>query len=120
MSKNFRIAFLLFVCLAAALPAGGKKDNSLAEESQTVQEGTPVKITGRVRLVGSDPLPSLVITGEKHEWYIASEDRQILHDLQQRTVTVEGTETIRALKWANGKSAGTRRYLSNIKIISVE
>jgi hypothetical protein len=43
-----------------------------------------------------------------------------LHDLQYRTVTVEGEETVRELKFGNGLSAGIRRDLKNIRIISVD
>jgi len=42
-----------------------------------------------------------------------------LHDLQHRTVTVEGVETVTELYFANGLSAGARRELKNIKIIAV-
>jgi hypothetical protein len=50
---------LLFLCLTAALPAGGKKEKVLV-----------VQVTGRVRLVGSAPMPELVITGPDKSWYI--------------------------------------------------
>jgi hypothetical protein len=37
-----------------------------------------------------------------------------------RTVTVEGEETVTELKFGNGMSAGIRRDLKNIRIISVD
>ena len=104
------IFILLFFCLAAVLPAGGSKK----EKSVIVQ------VTGRVRLVGSEPITEVVISGPEWEWYVAREDEHKLKDLQHRTVTVEGSETVIELTFVNGLSAGTRRTLTNIKIISIE
>jgi len=94
------------------------------EPAQAVgnEQSRQVQVTGRVRLVGSGTLPEVVIQGEGKQWYIAGggEDMQKLNALQQRIVTVEGEETIRELRWANGRSAGMRRYLSKISVIQVE
>jgi hypothetical protein len=109
MNSRFRCLLLLFLCLAAALPAGGKKEKAPV-----------VQVTGRVRLVGSAPMSELVITRQDKSWYIEREEGHKLFDLQQRTVTVEGEETVVELKFANGRSAGERRTLKNIKIIAVE
>jgi len=100
---------ILLFCLAALLPAGGGK------EKEPV-----VQVTGKVRLIGTGTKPELVIRGQDHEWYIDREDRQKLMELQHRTVTVEGNESVMTLKLANGMSAGERRTLKNIKIILVE
>ena len=116
MNNAFRIALLaFFLCLAAALPAGGRKD-----EKSTGGQSAVVRVSGRVRLVGSEPFPELVITGQNMEWYIDKDDNQKLKDLQHRTVTIEGTETVQALTFANGRPAGERRALKNIRIIAVE
>jgi len=82
------------------------------EKTKTVQ------VTGIVRLVGNEPFSEIVITNSQDAWYIAREEREKLADLQQQTVTVEGEETVTELKFANGQSAGTRRELRNIRIIS--
>ena len=109
MSNGLRVIFsLLFLCLAAALPARG------AQEKKSI-----VQVTGVVRLVGTAIFPELVITGPDMEWHIEKEEEFILKDLQQQTVTVEGEETVVELKFANGMSAGQRRTLKNIKIIDV-
>jgi len=79
-----------------------------------------VKATGRVRLVGSGALPELVLSQEGKQWYIAKEDMHKLNALQQQTVTLEGEESIRELRWANGRLAGKRRYLHNIQILTTE
>ena len=116
MNSGFRLALmLLFFCLAAALPAGGKKEKNQAKPDTIV-----VRVSGRVRLVGSGPLPELVITGPDREWYVAKEDEPKLRDLQHRTVTVEGDETVTEMRFANGMSAGQRYTLKNIKIIAIE
>ena len=77
-----------------------------------------VTVTGRVRLVGNAPFSELIITAEKGDWYIERDEEYKLMDLQQQMVTVEGSETVMELKFASGVSAGERRTLKNIKIIS--
>ena len=116
MNRVFHVALLLlFFCSAAVLSArGGKEEKSAAVQSTVVQ------VSGRVRLVGSEPFSELVITGQDREWYIDKDDEHKLKDLQHRTVTVEGAETVKALTFANGLPAGERRTLKNIRIISIE
>ena len=117
-----KMRFFFLICLALfcysglhALPA--KEKDLKADESE---EKKIVTASGIVRLVGSSAYSELVITGDNEQWYIAAEDREKLHQLQQQRVTVEGEETVRRLKFANGMSAGIRRELRNIKIISTE
>jgi hypothetical protein len=123
MNKAFRLILLPFLlCLAMILPAWGRKDKSapVQEEHNASQQNTVVRVTGTVRLVGSEPFPELVITGTDKQWYIDKDDEHLLKNLQHRTVTVEGIESVIALTFANGLSAGERRMLRNIRIISVE
>jgi len=110
------VFLLLFLCLTAALPAWGSREekNTAAQE----EKGTLVRVSGRVRLVGSAPVTELVITGPDKEWYIAKEDEYKLRDLQQQIVTVEGIETVEKLTFASGLPAGERRTLKNIKLIT--
>jgi len=98
----------LFLSLVMPLYAGGRKDKEPV-----------VRVTGTVRLVGSAEMPDLVISGPGMEWYIAREDAGKLMDLQHREVVVEGIETVRELRFANGSPAGERRTLSKVKLISV-
>ena len=84
------------------------------------EKGNVVELTGVVRLVGSALMPELVISGRDMEWYVAKEEQHKLWDFQHRMVTVEGTETVMALTFANGLPAGERRTLKKIKIISVQ
>jgi hypothetical protein len=79
-----------------------------------------IQVTGVVRLVGTDLFREIVITGSESEWYAAKDEMDKLHDLQQRTVTVEGVETLKDLTSASGIPLGTRRELKKIKVISVE
>ena len=79
-----------------------------------------VRVTGTVRLVGNGSFSEVVITGQDGQWYIAKEDERKLTDLQYRTVTVEGAETVEELTFVNGRSAGKRRILSRIKIIAID
>ena len=94
---------------------------SVAPEKAEAPSGeNKVQATGLVRLVGSGTFPEMVIRGEGKQWYLAKEEMHKLQELQHRTVTVEAEETVQELKWANGRSAGKRRYLHNIKLIRVE
>jgi len=102
----FTAIFLLLI--PALLPALGGK-----EKTKTIQ------VAGIMRLVGNEPFSEIVITNAQDTWYVAREEREKLTDLQHRTITVEGEETVIKLKFANGQSAGTRRELRNIRIISV-
>jgi len=114
MNRNFFLV-PLFLCLAASLPAFGAKEKDKAAPAVTV-----IRVTGTVRLVGTANFPELLIDNSQTSWYIAKDETDKLHDLQHRTVTVEGEETVRELKFGNGRSAGIRRDLKNIRIISVD
>jgi hypothetical protein len=103
-SRIFLVVLLLF-CMAASVSAFGSRDT--------------VTVTGVVRLVGSDPFPEIVITGDNGEWYVARDEIQNFRDLQHMTVTVKGIETVTELTFASGMPAGTRRELKKIKIVSV-
>jgi len=104
--------FLLFV--AAFLPARGNREKAVKPPAPVVQ------VTGIVRLVGNEPFTELVVSNSEDTWHIAKEDQNKLNDLQHRTVTVEGEETVIELKFASGIPAGTRRELRNIRIIKEE
>jgi hypothetical protein len=115
MNKVFRIALvLLFFKIAAALPACEEE----AGENGAAQ--CTIYVSGRVRLVGNEPFTELVITGSDMEWYIEENEVYKLKDLHYRTVTVKGVETVIPVRFASGRSAGERRILKDIKIISVE
>ena len=115
MNSSYRIALLLlFFCFAAVLYARGSKE----EKSSAVV--SVIQVSGRVRLVGSDPFTELVISGPDREWYIDKQEEYKLKDMQHRTVTIEAAETVKELTFANGQSAGERRTLKNIRIIKIE
>jgi len=116
MNRNLFLA-PLFLCLAASLPAFGAKEKDSAKAAPAV---TVVRVTGIVRLVGTANFPELLIDNSQMSWYIAKDEMNKLRDLQHRTVTVEGEETVTELKFGNGLSAGLRRDLKNIRIISVD
>ena len=112
MTKNIVFAMLFLCCLAAILVAGGGNKDKVKDNL--------MEVSGRVRLVGNEPFTELVISGADKEWYIEREEAYKLKDLQHRTVTVEGEETVIERRFANGEIAGIRRELRNIKVISVE
>ena len=108
--KWFLIA-LLFLLLAQGVFAFGGKERAASP--------VVIQVTGLVRLVGNANFPELIISGSENTWYIASEERDKLNDMQYRTVTVEGEETVTEMRFANGTPAGTRRELRNIRIIAI-
>jgi hypothetical protein len=112
---NNRVCFfaLFFLCVIMLMPALGGREKDTAKSSV-------VQVSGTVRLVGSSLFPEIVITGSDNEWYVEKEEMSKLHDFQHRIVTVEGEETVVELRFANGLSAGIRRTLRNIKVISIE
>jgi len=109
---NRNLFLVLFLCFAASLFAFGAKEKDSGK-------APVVQVTGVVRLVGNANFPELQIVNEQGAWFIARDEMNKLYDLQHRTVTVEGEETVMEMKFGNGMSAGTRRDLKNIKIISV-
>jgi len=115
MNRSFFLA-LLFLCFAASLSAFGAKEKDSGKTASVV---SIIQVTGIVHLVGNANFPELLISNSQGEWYIVRSEMDKLFDLQYRTVTVEGEEKIAELKFGNGMSAGTRRNLKNIKIISV-
>ena len=124
MNRIFRLALLpLLLCPLTDLSALGRRDgnNSAAQEQQgRAVQGVAVQVSGRVRLVGSNPFPSLVISGPDNDWYVERDEMHKLLDLQQRNVTVAGIETVLELIFASGVPAGERRMLKDVTIIAVE
>jgi hypothetical protein len=77
-----------------------------------------VELSGRVRLLGSDPFPDLVLTGEGGEdWYLEGSDRRALQAYEQRSLRVRGRVELRELVLANGRSLGFRRFLRDVEIL---
>jgi hypothetical protein len=92
-------------------------DAALYESAVSGQE---VEVSGRVRLVGSEPFPDLVLTDqEEHTWYIDPADRKTIAAYEQQTVTIRGTVELKEMVLANGKSLGSRRTLSGITLVKV-
>ena len=83
-----------------------------------VYDGDRVELTGRVRLVGSEPFPDLVLTGEDGgDWYLEGSDRQALRSREQQSVRVRGRVELREMVLANGRSLGFRRFLRDVEIL---
>jgi hypothetical protein len=104
---------LFFLCVTMLMPALGSREKDTAKSNV-------VQVSGTVRLVGTSLFPEIVITGADNEWYVDKEEMSKLYDFQHRKVTVEGEETVAELRFASGLSAGIRRTLRNIKVISTE
>jgi hypothetical protein len=113
MNKKACFFALFLLCVTMLTPALGGKEKDAAKKNI-------VSVSGTVRLIGTSLFPEIVITGSENEWYVEKEEMPKLYDLQHRKVTVEGEETVVELKFAGGMSAGERRTLRKIKIISIE
>ncbi|GHV81268.1 hypothetical protein AGMMS49944_30590 [Spirochaetia bacterium] len=87
---------------------------------ESAVSGQSVEVSGRVRLVGSEPFPDLVLTdSEEHTWYIDPADRKTLSRYEQQTVTIRGVVELTEMVLANGKNLGSRRTLSVITLVKV-
>ena len=113
MSIKFLAFGLLVFCLTLPVFAFGNR------EKKTEEKPAAVRVTGLVRLVGNAPFSELVISDSENAWYIAEDEYNKLFNFQQQVVTVEGEETVMELTFANGRPAGSRRELRNIKVFPV-
>ncbi|MDR0388013.1 MAG: hypothetical protein LBH57_08250 [Treponema sp.] len=98
------------------LPAPGDDGSGPAAAEAGEAEERRVRVSGRVRLVGTGLFPQLVISGEEREWYIDKEEESKLLEFQQQLVTVEGRESYKDLTFANGFPAGRRYTLRDIRL----
>jgi ABC-type phosphate transport system substrate-binding protein len=113
IQKNHVTAWLTLALLLAAgsIFAMGEKENDSAKTAK-------VEIKGKIRLVGSSPMTSLVISSETREWYIEAREQNKFMHLQQQYVTVRAEEYYHDMYYANGSFAGRYYYLKNISIIN--
>jgi hypothetical protein len=111
--KILAAVLLTFVLLYAAgfIYARGESEKDTVKPQR-------VEVSGRVRMVGSSPMTSLVISGETREWYVEAAEKDKLMHLQQQTVTVRAQEYYQDMVFANGLSAGRHYYLKNITVVS--
>jgi len=123
LNPSARIKKIIFFCIFlfafALLPALGNKEKEAPPETAP-DAPVVVRITGVIRLVGTAHFPEVVISSDEYDWFIVKAEADKLRALQQQVVTVEAEETVTEMRFANGKLAGVRRELSNIRIISVE
>ena len=103
------LPLVLLAAFAVHALGGGEKDSLKPQK---------VEVSGRVRLVGSSPMTSLVITGENREWFVEPEEQGKLMHLQQQTVTVRAKEYYQDRVFANGLPAGRFYYLKDITVIN--
>ncbi|MDR3342038.1 MAG: hypothetical protein LBT14_04480, partial [Treponema sp.] len=88
-----------------------------ADPVQAAPPGELIRVHGRVRLVGSMPLPGLVISdADNHDWYLEQADRALVAPYEQRILTVEGRAEYQDLILANGEKIGVRGFLRDIRI----
>jgi hypothetical protein len=109
------LLFFSFFCVEA----WGKEGEPVKDggTQELFPEGI-IRVQGRVRLVGSMPLPSLVISDSGgRDWYVEDAGRNRIAGYEQQTITVEGRAEYRDIILANGKKIGVRRLLRDITVI---
>jgi len=114
VKKIVQLFFLLLFTAGNLFPLGNKEKN---KAKPRYSEPHKVEVSGRVRLVGSSPMTSLVITGEDREWYVEPAEKEKLMQLQQQNVTVTADEYYEDRLFANGTSAGRFWFLKDIAVI---
>jgi hypothetical protein len=101
-------------------PAAAQPDASVPSvdgPGGPIRRGDLVELEGRIRLVGSEPFPDLVLTGgDDADWYLEGSSRRALQPYEQRTVRVRGRVDLREIILANGRSLGFRRYLLDVEL----
>jgi hypothetical protein len=112
--KMIKIATTLLFCVLCA----GLNAYALGNKEKGSPKLQSVEVSGTVRMVGSVPMTSLVITGDNREWYIDAGEQEKFINLQHQTVTVRASEYYRDMVFANGRPAGRFYYLKNIVLIS--
>jgi hypothetical protein len=143
LCKTIGLVALLFLCFAVRVSAmgGGEKKEPARQtpeagagnqelsgatattdgsDGEASMQNRRVRVSGRVRMVGTGMFPELVITGEEREWFIDKDEQSILTDLQQRIVTVEGAESYADFTFANDMPAVRKYTLKDITLISVQ
>ncbi len=128
-SLKFACMAILLLCLSQAAFAWGRAEESKKKTDTTVfQSGTSadwntaatgqtVQVIGRIRLVGSAPLTTLVISDAAgNDWYIAETDREAVRLFEQREITLTGLVEIKEMILANGTKLPSRRILSKIVV----
>ncbi|MDR2618366.1 MAG: hypothetical protein LBC62_05795 [Treponema sp.] len=116
----FFIGILFALCLAVpGLGALGKRDLKGSKEAAAPAEQGVLRVTGRVRLVGSMPFPRLVVSdSEDRDWYVEASGQKLIEQYQQQIITIEGIVVYEDIVLANGEKAGVRSFLRNIRLIA--
>jgi hypothetical protein len=79
-----------------------------------------VRVSGRVRLVGSGFRTEIVITGTDAEWHLEQKDQEQFRNLQQRNVVVEGKLDTVEYTLANSSRRFKMLVLRNAALIKQE
>ncbi|MDR2921887.1 MAG: hypothetical protein LBU85_00935 [Treponema sp.] len=114
--KRFVPLFFLLLFAAGSLLSLGNREKKRVKPQYS--EPQKIEASGIVRLVGSSPLTSLVISGEDREWYVEAGEKEKLMHLQQQNVTVIAYEYYEDRVFANGTSAGRYYFLKDIIVIN--
>ena len=125
----FIISAVIIFCMSVPLFARGAKDSepqiiqvspeaAVADTYGKIANGDTIKVSGRVRLVGSEPFSEMIITDRKgRDWHIAPESRGSLANKEQQTVRVRGRVEIKEMIMADGRLLGYRVILHDVRLL---
>ena len=121
--RKFALVGLSFLLVCSVTFAGGRKDAkkkgeipptpavqtpaAVAETSSNdgtdnVVDGQTIEVWGKIRLVGSEPFPELVITDDSgNDWYIDEGSREAVQAYEQRRVRLSAIVSLKSPKLAN-------------------
>jgi hypothetical protein len=82
------------------------------------RDGEWVELEGRLRLMGNEPFPDLVLTGpDGRDWYLDDSQRERFRSYERQTVKVRGRVELRELTLANGRTLGLRYALVDAELL---
>jgi hypothetical protein len=121
--SSYRTSMILMALLVSSCVSADNRTDyrstDLSPSTQTPPESSQtVIVTGRVRLVGSEPFSNTVISDELgNDWYLADVDAQMFRGLENSEVTVRAILEERTMTLADGRHAGVRKELSEVEIV---
>jgi hypothetical protein len=114
--KKLFLTALLTVLAFYAMGSGTDADEGGGERMKE-KSGKKLTVSGKVRVTGSMPYTELVIGEGGDVWFVGENERDKLSRYMGKTITVTGKAFYIEMVLANGKKAGIKRVLKDIKIV---
>ena len=119
--KNYQkiiLAALFALCFLIPAFSRGRAEKVKEADWENVKNGATVRVSGRIRRVGNEPMTSLVITdADDKDWYLDEEGEKLLRMGEQRTVHVKAVVELKEMVLANGKRLNAKRILTGVAVL---